>query len=80
MLQVDAVEFQNCPQNYLKRVEDGEIIKISSQGRVFARLTPEQNNDEEARSRLALMRGSVIVGDILDPVEDACWYSDADHL
>lgn len=80
MLQIDAVEFQKCLPNYLKQVEAGEIIKISSQGRVFARLAPEQNDAETAQARLTLMRGSVIVGNILDPIEDTKWNADADHL
>ena len=80
MQQIDAVEFQKRLPSYLKQVEDGEIIRISARGRVFARLAPEQNEAEAAQERLALMRGSVITGNVLDPIEDAHWNADADHL
>ncbi|MBF0135182.1 MAG: hypothetical protein H7833_02335 [Magnetococcus sp. DMHC-1] len=80
MLQIDAVEFQENLPGYLKRVEHGEVIKIASHGRVFARLAPEQNDVDAARKRLALIQGTVIIGDILNPLEDSGWNSDADHL
>lgn len=65
MLQVDATEFQNGVASYLKRVGDGEEIQIASKGQVVARIVPMQNETNEARQRLEMLRGTVIMGDIL---------------
>ncbi|MBF0461651.1 MAG: hypothetical protein HQL87_09665 [Magnetococcales bacterium] len=48
--------------------------------RECTRPVSEQKAAESARERLAAMRGTVIVGDILAPIEDVEWTADADNL
>ncbi|MBF0627670.1 MAG: type II toxin-antitoxin system prevent-host-death family antitoxin [Magnetococcales bacterium] len=80
MQQIDAMEFQKHPAGFLNQVREGATIQILSQGRVFARLVPENREAELARARLSALRGSVIVGNILDPIIDVEWSADEDHL
>ena len=44
---------------YLKRVQEGEAIEITSRGRVIARLEPEHDPAQEARRWLEDLKGRV---------------------
>ncbi len=70
--------------SYLKRVQQGEAIQITSRGRVIARLQAEQDPAEEARHWLEGLQGRVTLVDPLAPLgpesADAAWSADADHL
>ena len=69
---------------YLKRVQKGEAIQITSRGRVIARLEAEQDPAEQARQWLDGLQGRVTLGDVLAPLgpesADDAWSADADHL
>ncbi|MBF0181458.1 MAG: hypothetical protein HQM03_15655 [Magnetococcales bacterium] len=105
MIQIDTAEFQAHLPDYLKSVEEGEIIRLMSRGQVFACLTPEPKSAlplaentakpasrfEALRGRagpgpttdsvMSMLRGSVIVGDILAPLdEEHAWTGDEDNL
>jgi len=74
---------QHLP-SYLKRVQQGEAIQITSRGRVIARLQAEQDPAEEARQWLEGLQGRVTLVDVLAPLgpesADEAWSGDADHL
>ena len=70
---------QNLPA-YLKRVQAGEPIQVTSHGRVIARIEPERDPAEDARRWLEELRGSVILGDVVASIADVEWAADADHL
>ena len=70
---------QNLPA-YLKRVQAGEPIQVTSHGRVIARIEPERDPAEDARRWLEELRGSVILGDVVASIADVEWAGDADHL
>ncbi len=59
----------NLP-GFLKKVETGNIISITSRGREIAWLVPPAPARESARSALRRLRQTAIVGDVLSPVED----------
>jgi len=69
---------------YLKRVQQGEAIQITSHGRVIARLEAEHDPAETAREWLQGLQGRVTLVDVVSPLEpdlaDAAWGGDADHL
>ena len=69
---------------YLKRVQQGEAIQITSRGRVIARLEAEQDPAEQARQWLDGLQGRVTLVDVLAPLvpesADDAWSADADHL
>jgi len=76
---VSMTELRRDLPAWLKRVAAGEEVRITSRGHVVARLTAEVDTRESAMERLEALRGTVIVGDILAPVEEA-WTGDDDHL
>ena len=80
MQEINITELRRNLPSYLKRVAGGEEIRITNRGRVLARIVPDESPAEEARKRLERLRGSVILGDILEPLENAGWTADADHL
>lgn len=57
---------QNLPA-YLKQVEQGRELRITSRGKVVARLVPAENAAEAARARLKALRKTARVGDVIAP-------------
>ena len=55
---------------FLKKVEAGEIITITSRGVEIAQLVPPEHTQETARKALTQLRQSATVGDVLSPIED----------
>lgn len=70
---------QNLPA-FLKRVQAGEQLQITSRGRVIARIEPKRDAAEEARQWLLTFRDRVSLGDVVHAVPDLEWSGDADHL
>jgi len=71
---------QHLPE-YLKQVQQGEEIVITLHGKSIARIVPNfsDNKREQALKRLDTLRGKMILGDILSPLDDE-WTGDANHL
>lgn len=67
--------------DYLKQVQQGEEIAITLHGKTIAGIVPEQRDNcrDAALKRLQALRGTVISGDILAPLDQE-WSSDADNL
>ncbi len=57
---------QNLPA-YLKQVEKGRELRITSRGKPVARLLPAEGATEEARARLEALRKTARVGDVIAP-------------
>ena len=57
---------QNLPA-YLKQVEQGRELRITSRGKVVARLVPAENAAEAACARLKALRKTARVGDVIAP-------------
>ena len=55
---------------FLKRVENGESITITSRGHNIALLVPPENRIESARRALEELRKTAFVGDVISPVSD----------
>ena len=74
---------QHLP-SYLKRVQAGEAIQITSRGRVIARLEAEHDPAQTARLWLQGQQGRVMLVDVLLPLgadtADDAWGGDASHL
>ena len=81
MSSVNVTELRQRLPEYLKQVQRGEEIAITLHGKTIARIVPDRRESEReaARARLEALRGRVIVGDILAPLDDG-WTGDADHL
>ena len=84
MTQVSVSHLRQHLPAYLKRVQQGEAIQITSHGRVIARLEAEHDPAEAAREWLQGLQGRVTLVDVVSPLEpdlaDAAWSGDADHL
>lgn len=81
MSSVNVTELRQHLPEYLKQVQAGEEISITLHGKTIARIVPEakESKREVAFKRLEVLRGTVIVGDILSPLAEE-WTGDADHL
>jgi prevent-host-death family protein len=79
MQQVKITDLRAHLPAFLKKVSKGEQIQITSHGKVIARLVPENNIVETAQKRLDALRGTMIVGDIMETL-DSNWSADADNL
>ena len=77
---INVTEFRRHLPAYLKRVAAGEEIGITSHGRLIARLLPEQDSSFEARNWLESLRGKVILGDVVSPIETIEWNADENHV
>ena len=53
---------------FLKKVEDGERIAITSRGHEIALLVPPESRLERARAALEELRQNAFVGDVISPV------------
>lgn len=79
MQQVKISDLRSHLPDYIKRVAAGEQIQITSHGKTIARLVPEVDKVEAAQARLDATKGTLIVGDIMEPI-DILWSADSDHL
>ncbi len=80
MQQVNVTELRNHLPQYLQQVKKGLELQITSHGRSIARLVPEQNDVAVAKARLLKLKGTMILGDITEPIETVEWSADADNL
>jgi prevent-host-death family protein len=81
MNSVNVTQLRQHLPEYLKQVQQGEEIAITLHGKTIARIVPEhqETKREAALKRLEAVRGTMIVGDILAPLDEV-WTGDADNL
>jgi len=65
---------------FLKRVQAGEELQVTSRGRIIARIAPEHDPSEEARQWLFGLRNRVSLGDVVASVSEPESSGDADQL
>jgi prevent-host-death family protein len=70
MEKVAVSEFRANLVGFLKRVEMGEVITLTSRGHEVAKIIPPDNKAENARDALKKLRKTAIIGDVLTPIED----------
>jgi prevent-host-death family protein len=80
MREINITELRKHLPSYLRRVAAGEEIRVSSRGRVIARIVPEEKSAAAARRRLEDLRGAMIIGDIVGTLAGDPWTADEDHL
>jgi len=79
MQQVKITELRAHLPDYLKLVSHGEQIQITNHGKTIARLVPDIDEIEAAQIRLNNLRGTMIIDDIIEPINTS-WSSDADNM
>ena len=55
---------------FLKKVEKGQIITITSRGHEMARLVPVEDRREKSREVLRELAKNASIGDILSPIDE----------
>ena len=53
---------------FLKKVQKGQVITITSRGQEMARLIPVEDNREKSREILRELGKNAFIGDILSPI------------
>ncbi len=70
MEKVAVSEFRANLVSFLKRVEKGEVIALTSRGHEIAKIIPPDNKTENARNALKKLRKTAILGDVLSPIDE----------
>lgn len=68
MREINVTELRAHLPAYLGAVEAGEEVRITSRGRVVARMLPPVDEKAEARKQLEELRRRCTVGDVIAPV------------
>jgi len=55
---------------FLKKVQKGQAIIITSRGHEMARLVPAEDKREKSRARLRELGKNALIGDILSPIHE----------
>ena len=70
MERIAVSEFRANLVGFLKRVERGEVITLTSRGQEVAKIVPPENKMEEAREALKKLQKTAVVGDVLSPINE----------
>jgi prevent-host-death family protein len=78
---INVTELRQHLPAYLKQAQQGQEIAITLHGKTIARIVPGGGATarEAATLRLAALRGTMLTGDVIAPV-DADWAGDEGHL
>ena len=72
MLQVNISEFRTNLLKYLKSVQHGEPISVTSKGNLLATVIPPVNQRDAAKAELAKLAQTARIHDVVSPL-DADW-------
>ena len=72
MIQVNISEFRNNLLKYLKNVQRGEQISVTSKGTLLATVIPPVSQREAAKAELSELAKTAVILDVVSPV-DADW-------
>lgn len=70
MEKVAVSEFRANLVAFLKRVEKGEIIALTSRGQEVAKIVPPDNKVKEAKKALKKLQQTAVIGDIISPIDE----------
>ena len=62
---------ENLP-SYIKKVQQGQTITITSHGNRIAMLLPLETEMETSRNALKKLRKTAYVGDVVSPIDEKC--------
>jgi prevent-host-death family protein len=72
---VGISEFRANLSGYINQVKAGNVIHITQQGEVVAKIVPADYAQKAAQNELAILRESAVVGDVLSPLDES-WSAD----
>ena len=70
---MEKVGISNLRENlsiFLKKVQKGQVITITSRGHEMAKLVPVEDKKEKSRKLLRKLAKNAVIGDILSPIDD----------
>jgi prevent-host-death family protein len=70
MISIGISEFRAKMNLVLQKVQNGEIVTLTSRGTEVARLVPPDFAQSTARKELAQLRQTAVVGDVLSPAAE----------
>ena len=70
MLSIGISEFRAKMNLILQKVQNGEIVTLTSRGAEVARLVPPDFAQAMARQELDRLRQTAVVGDVLSPLSE----------
>jgi len=70
MERIAVSEFRSNLLGFLKKVEKGDVITLTSRGSDVARIIPPENKMVAAQNALRHLRKTAIVSDVLSPLEE----------
>jgi len=71
MKNVSISEFRANLLKYLKLVQQGEPINVTSKGDVMATLTPPVSRQDVARTKLGKLAKTAVIHDVVSPLGDS---------
>jgi prevent-host-death family protein len=71
MKSVSISELRSNLLKYLKIVQQGERISVTSKGRPLATLTPPVSQHSAAKTRLKKLAKTAAIHDVLSPIDDS---------
>jgi prevent-host-death family protein len=70
MEKVAVSEFRANLVGFLKKVEKGEIITLTSRGHEVAKIVPPDDKVKEAKKALKKLQQTAVIGDIISPIDE----------
>lgn len=70
MQKVAVSEFRANLVSFLKKVENGETILLTSRGHEVAKIIPPDDKAKIARRELEKLQGTAVIGDIVSPIDE----------
>jgi prevent-host-death family protein len=69
MITTNVTQLRESLPTYLKYVQQGEHIMITSHGKQIARILPPLDAQQEAKNQLNQLRKTCQIGDITSPIK-----------
>ena len=71
MISIGVSEFRTKMNFILQKVQNGEIVTLTSRGTEVARLVPPNIAQTNARQALDQLRETAIIGDVVSPLAES---------
>lgn len=70
MIQVNISQFRSNLLKYLKHVQQGEHVNVTSKGALLATVVPPVNHSEQAKAALSTLAATAVIHDVLSPLDN----------
>lgn len=67
---INISEFRTHLLDYLKKVQKGHEIIITSHGKTLAAVVPPISQNEQAKAKLKQLAKNVVIKDVISPIDE----------